>query len=213
MGYLRGRVAPGNPSAGYNLRGSKPTKNATRKPTLKNKVDRLERSVAKLKPELQEYDVDRQLTSAVVFNNNDDFDISDSLKDNASFRDWVTGDKWVNKLLTMQFTSLSAGISRVRVIVYTPKRAGNIGYSNGTNVFTHQPDMTAFKVYYDNTFIPNSSASFLHEKIEVPIRSVTSYNSEDDILDRNNIRIVFLWSSTAAGANLEYTANLYYHNK
>jgi hypothetical protein len=178
------------------LRGTKKTP-IRKAPSLANKVAALSAQVSKNKPEIQQFKFTAEPTT-VVGSNDIDTDVSRVLVDNADFRDSVTGDKWYNKQLRVHVTGTS-DIPRLRLIVYVPLRAGTLvmtGFAN--NPFDFIPDRTAWRVLYDRNYTSPNTAVGASGGVYLNLRSLmTIYNSDADVIDRNNIRVKLVYTSMA----------------
>jgi len=182
---------------GY-LRGTKAFQ-SRRAPTLANKVDRLSRQVNRQKPEKIHF-INNTNVGHVVGHKTFEADVTRVFIDSTRFRDDITGDKWYNHSLDLRI-KFDAPINALRVIIYTPKRSGttSAGLTTGFSNFNTPLDPTAFVVHSDRAYNPgyNSAQPFL--KMYTKLNSLTQYNSETDTIDRNNIRIAFLYDASATG--------------
>lgn len=187
----------------YNLRGSssKYRLRVYRPPTLKNRVDTLARKVAAQKPEIQYYDEAQLISFAGAGFSVTDIDATRELIDNASFRDYITGDKWKNLGLYVRCAGTGLNVTRLRILVYTPKRAGTSNFPalTGASIFTQIPDPTAFTTHSDYTWDANDPIGSLTVQSQTSLKMITQYNSEADIVDRNGVRIWIARESSGVG--------------
>jgi len=201
-----------NMARGY-LRGTKAFQ-ARRAPTLANKVTRLERQVNRQKPErIHSIKALIKNTPLAQF----DFievDVTRELINNTPFfRENITGDKWYNHFLQFKL-HFNTSIQGYRIIIYTPKRSGSTTAGLGANSasWTAILDPTAFQVHLDryyNSPHTNSEPKATHS---VRLNSLTQFNSEVNIIDRNNVRVFVLWETKSAG-DLRYEWDLTVTNK
>jgi len=200
-----------NMARGY-LRGTKAFQ-SRRAPTLVNKVNRLERQVNRQKPETIHW------IDSAIFNNPTasfafvDFDVTRLFIDDTRFRDDITGDKWYQHSLKLKL-HFNVPIQGLRVVIYTPKRSGttNSGLAANSVSWTAILDPTAFKVHLDRYYNSTNTSDEPKLNIFTTVKSLCQYNSEVDIIDRNNIRVAFLWETKAAG-DLRYSWDLTVTNK
>lgn len=197
MGYLRGSNGGINTSTSY-LRGSKQPPRRGSPTTLANKVKRLERKVAQLKPSIEDFRFTQQLTTATGVNTAN-IDITRDLIDASAFRDKILGDEWYNRELVFCIQATSAAITRLRCMVYIPTRAGTTVFVPVSGYeYVSTPDSIAFKVLSDTYHAAPFSASPLIAKVQVNLRSIlTKYNSDGDNIDRNAFQVQLVWTSTA----------------
>ena len=200
-----------NMARGY-LRGTKAFQ-SRRAPTLINKVNRLERQVNRQKPEKIHF------IDSAIFNNPTasyafvDFDVTRLFINDTRFRDDIMGDKWYNHSLKLKL-HFNTAIEGLRIVVYTPKRSGTTNSGLGANSVSWSAilDPTAFQVHLDRYY--NSAYINSEPKLGYfcKIKSLCQYNSEVDIIDRNNIRVALLWETKSAG-DLRYDWDLTVSNK
>lgn len=185
MGYLRG----------FQSSYTKPTPYRSL-PPLSARLKRLERQVNRQKPELQEYRVNRSTASSAGVAVND-FDVTEDLIGHASFRDRISGDRWINKQLRVTLDGASNALSKVRIVIYSPTRASSVFIPPTGFEFTQHPDHTAYRVFADRTFVKPHSTAFLTAKLVASLRNFeTLYNTDGTTEDRNTIRVCLIWRST-----------------
>lgn len=187
-----------------------------RSPTLANKLAKLEREVKRSKPELQHFIKSGFITWSSAGVLSTQLAATRELINDASFRDQVTGDKWVNANLMVKLAATSASVQRLRVVVYCHKRAGTTtyGFTNTTSNFRDILDPTAIDVIGDYMVENQSSNSPILRSFRLPLRMrQTQYNSGADTIDRNAVQIAIIGESTATGIQLYYAYKLSFYNK
>jgi len=181
-------------------------------PTLANKLKKLERQVAKNKPELLQFRYNDTIANTVVGTNVFNIDISDDLTKWGSFRDNVTGDKWVNRQIHLNcFTEIDL-IECARLVVYMPKNAFSIWSPSTGFEFVDQPDISAFKVLHDKIVYPNSSlidtvnggGSRFSCHAKVNMNNTTVWNSSSGNFEKNRLRAVLIYSTPQDVANIQF---------
>lgn len=194
------------------LRGTKAFR-ARRSPTLVNKVERIQRQLNRQRPEKIHWINSDSINVPSAQIKHYDVDLTRSLINSTRFRDDITGDKWYNHSCNLRL-KFNSPILNLRVLVYTPKRSGIVtaNLSNSSADYTSILDPTAFIVYLDRYY--NASYNGVEPALNFycNCKSMTSYNSEEDVLDRNNIRICFIWEAATAG-DLYYQSHLTITNK
>lgn len=139
MPYLRGTLAKYNKPRGA-------TKYAT-----DYAVRALQRKVAGMEPELQQYKLIRPTAGfAAGAYNQVRYDITDELANVADRAERITGDSWKNKFLKFRFhinTNLNEG-GWIRFIVLRPKKAGTTFNIAEGDIL----DPNQITVFYDKTF-------------------------------------------------------------
>lgn len=183
-------------------------------PTLYNKVQALERKVNKQKPEIQSHQKASFVDSIGASGHSLDLSVTRELISDANFRTWITGDKWYNDRLSFKFFCDNPNVHGLRVVIYVPTRAATtvVGWPGGYGNLTYIPDPTGYLVLFDRIFNNPSSDRFGGQG-QVSLRQLmTIYNSEADVIDRNTIRLCYLWY---AGANttIHYSYDHRFHNK
>lgn len=215
-GGLRGKVDPDVNSRPSSL--SRPSVSLRRPPTVYNRIKRLENTVNRIKPELQEFKSGRVTLSSVnaLYGNDTDFSIVNNLRDSADFREKVLGDKWMSKGLLLRWFNDDGNVYVNRVVVYMPVRAGNSNTWDPANnaEFVENPDMTAFKVLYDQTYTQRYALEYIHGKIYIPINRITAINSDsqNETVDKGQIRVKMYWGSASTTTNMEYAYSYFFHN-
>mgnify|MGYP000608867388 CR=1 FL=1 len=199
-----------NMARGY-LRGTKAFQ-SRRAPTLSNKVTRLERQVNRQRPEKIHW-IDSTNTFHALGQKSIDFDVTRLFINSTRFRDDITGDKWYNHSIDLRL-KFDTPINGLRVVIYTPKRSGTTtaGLTTGYTSFTAPLDPTAFIVHLDRAINSNYNSEYPFLRFYAKLNSLTQYNSEADILDRNNIRVAILYEASNAG-NIYYSWDLMVTNK
>jgi len=200
-----------NMARGY-LRGTKAFR-SRKAPTLANKVNRLERQVNRQKPEKIHHIDSALVTVPTAQFAHVDKDITRNFVDSTRFRDDITGDKWYNHSLKLKL-HFNSPIFGLRIVIYTPKRSGttNAGLSASSASWTAILDPTAFIVHLDRYYNAPDINSEPKLGYYVNLKSLCQYNSEVDIIDRNNVRVSILWEAKAAG-DLRYDWDLAVTNK
>lgn len=199
MGLRGARNQPGPmASGGPYLRGSLMGIRTYKKPTLTNKVARLERQVASQKPELHQYPNAYTANSSGSGFNFLDRNITRDFIDSSNFRDNVNGDRFRQRGLKIYLHGLSGAVFNFRVVVYVNRRAS-------TTTFTPTSigqiyDITATDLLYDQPFQKLYNAGQMLHKVYVPMNRICMYNSDSDIIDKNGIRIVVMWQTTSGAA-------------
>lgn len=126
-------------------------------------------------------------------------DITALLTQGTKFRSNIIGDKFVNKWLKLRINTGPQDVKAMRVVVYSSLLADTIfspTQANGSGIVTC-PDPGAFFVFYDR-FLQNESAlNYQCENVWIPLRNImTTYNGSNNTLERNPIRILFMWETT-----------------
>lgn len=199
---------------GY-LRGTRAMiKYGPRPPTLRNKVARLERVVARARPERQTYTDGNNTASISAGYGSVDVDLTNEFISSAGFREKITGDKWYNEALKFMFYTSNGQINHVRVVVYKHNRpSGAISWGTSTASFTLLPDPSAVTIYYDRTFTQIASAATqIHGYGFCRCRNQTIYNSDSNVIENNAIRIAFIYNADGA-AEIRWSAELRVRNK
>lgn len=171
-----------------------------KRPTLAGKVKRLEYEVRKIAPEKQYFlhpETFNQIAGGIYVS---DLAITREFVDAAVFRNFITGDKWRNHWIEIQFKP-NVYVDCIRCVVYCAKRGGTSlnTWGTGTGAFVNQPDPTGFTLYADRTFRPPHGTSEPHYRMSVRLNNLTEYNSEADVIDRNNVRVAFIYEMASAG--------------
>lgn len=198
------------------LRGSlKYAPNRGVSPTLYNKIQALERKINKQKPEIQSHQKASFVSTASGGAHSLDLSVTRELISDANFRSWITGDKWYNDRFKFKFFTDDTTFHGMRVVVYAPTRAATtvVGWPGGYGNFTYIPDPTGYMVLYDKIFNTPATDTRFGGQASLSLRQLmTIYNSEADVIDRNTIRIAFLWFDTSA-STLHYSYDHHFHNK
>lgn len=183
-------------------------------PTLKNQVQRLERQVARNRPERQYFTDGTNTSSFSLGYSSVDTDITSELVGSAGFRNKITGDKWMNESLKFMFYTSNGQINHVRVVIYSHKRPGaSVSWGTGISSLNLLPDPSAVKIYYDRTFNQVASASTqIHGQGFALCKSLTLYNSDSGTIERNAIRIAFIVDSDGS-CDVAWSAELALRNK
>lgn len=181
--------------------------------TLRNEVLALKRQVNMQKPETQYFRATGYLTNSTTNVTLHNFNVTDSLINATDFRDNITGDRWRNKYLIINFTAINS--ARCRLLVYSPRKAGNtFGLSGGATDFVVCLDPTAFWVMKDINFGKKQGTEDTTRTVRIPLSNlVTEYNSQNDIIERGEIRIAIVSKAYTAGDQVaELGYNLVYSN-
>jgi len=113
------------------------------------------------------------------------------------FRDYVTGDKYINNWLRLNFL-VQQNISAFRFVVYTPKKTTTdfLPSPTTTSDLTIVPDPAAFTVWHDEYINPpdtfNSDCG-IRRTINLR-RLMTIYNESSSVLERGEVK---LWVGVA----------------
>lgn len=208
MGYLRGTTAPKS-KATMSTRSP-----GSRRATLANKVTALERKVNRMKPEIQQLNIAQTVAAGATGVQQHNVDITRRLVDDASFRDNITGDKWVNRSLILRVNALSPGIARMRLVVYRQNRESGPVWSPAAGFeFTESPDMSEFKVMTDRIITQDSATGILYLTFKVPLNITTTYDSGDDVITKNKVKTALIYTTTGVGGVIAANHELLYSNK
>lgn len=197
MGYLRGSLGGTNTVKNGYLRGTKSNSNNARPPTLSNKVKKLEREVGRLKPTLEDFRWNNTFVT-VIGKSIHNLTVTEDIKDDADFRKKLLGDEWYNKQITCCFGATSANITRARIIIYSPKRGGSAAFAPSTGYeFVQVPDNTAWTVFSDTLHVAYTTNQPLTARVQASLKNYkTQYNSDGNIVERNNIKIYLVYQAT-----------------
>lgn len=213
-GGLRGKLDPD-----VNSRPSRmlsPSVSLRRPPTLNNRLQRLEHKVNRIKPEIQEFRVNRTTLTSLnaLYSNEVDFSPTENLRDDSTFRDRVTGDKWMSKGLLLRWFNDDGQVYVNRVVIYMPSRAGSSWAASTNGNYSDIPDSTAFKVLFDQTYTQKFALEYLNGKIYIPINRICMVNSDGtgDPIDKGNLRVKMYWGSGVGTTNMEYAYSYFFHN-
>lgn len=188
---------------------------AAGRPTLQNQVDALKVQVGKNRAETQYYRGSGVHTSGGTAGATEITNIvpTTNLVASGTFRDKVTGDKWVNKFLKLRFVSTD-DCQVLRVIVYFPKRAGT-RFAPSSFRLTEIPDPSAFWVLRDQTFTQKDASGRMNAEMMIGLRGkMTLYDSDSALLERGELVVcVMSQGSTATTTQFNYGYELAYCNK
>jgi len=204
------------------LRGTRKRQRSTfEKPTLQNQLDTLRRQVNKNKPETQYFRIKGNWTSTGTSTQQFSHNVTESLLSSSDFRDNVTGDVWSNLRLDYR-TQLTPDSTQYRVIIYTPKKAGQ-RFTPPNYHFVTIPDPTAFTVWYDHSFsrdfdyVHQSGTKRPHQFINKKLNlrgMLTKNNSETSTIEKGELIITIIYDpQTNAELQGDYAYMLTYANK
>ena len=109
------------------LRGTRSKQSASvwgKRQTLQNQITALKSQVNRQKPETQYYFTDGVITTTDGNDLISHHSVTDTLINDASFRNQVTGDRWANQALNLRSYLTSDNI-QCRILVYVPKVPGD----------------------------------------------------------------------------------------
>lgn len=200
MGGLRGYRGTNGVTSSY-LRGAKVQVN--KKPTLQNKVAKIERQISKLKPEVIQHINNENIVSTGFGTKVVTLDCTRDLIDWTEFRDKITGDRWYNKGLQFRIMSVSSNVSAIRVVVYVPARPSAVFSPTAGYQLVEVPGQVPFKVLSDHLVTSDvNQFSFMTNYISLG-NSLTEYNSTANIIDKNHVKIAVIWDSTSSASTLD----------
>lgn len=205
MAYLRGSKYP--------VVVSRPWR--SKAPSLKNKVEALERKVNRQQPERQYFHYNSN-TPLLTGWNFLDVSVTDLLIAAAGFRDSVTGDQWKNAYLRVNIISTNQNLTNLRMVCYTHRRAGTAAYNfpGSINSFIDGLDPTQITVYSDRHHSNlQTNLDLMQAYFFIPLKyCMTEYNSETATVEKNNIRVAFSMFTNAV-SQMNYEFQLCYYNK
>lgn len=204
MGLRGYRTNVGASSApGPYLRGSKKVTAVGKQADLRNKVNRLERQVARLKPEVIQYVHNENCNSTGVGWNQVTLDVTRDLITWANFRDNIDGDKWHNLAIQIRIWAANASISTIRLVCYIPTRAAAVWTPSTGFSAVEIPDKTAFKVLSD-VLVTHDIDQYGFQTQYVNLgKALTYYNSDADVIDRNHIKVAIVWETGSVASVLD----------
>lgn len=185
-----------------------------KKPSLSGKIYQLERRLNRQKPELQYFikPNTNNIQPSLVGVNVEDYAITREQIDSATFRDTVLGDKWTLRHLHFRFIAENF-VPKVRVIVYLPRRAGSTS-ATGTSNFTSPLDPVVFDILYDQVWTQSSAGTDITGTVNVRMNRQVYYNSEQNIIDRNSLRVRLIWEQDNNSApRISHAYRLTFQNK
>lgn len=194
--------------------------NAPRPPTLQNQITSLRRQVNKNRAETLYHrsfgSINSNPGGGLLLTN---LLPTDNLITSGSFRDNVTGDRWVNKVLKLRFY-VEPDCNKFRVVMYIPKKAGNRFTPSN---FCAIPDPSAFTVHRDFLMNTNDrddinrSDTRLSYSPNINFKSRQSvYNSDSGILERGELVVLIMTDGVdilGGKKQYEYGYQLVYSNK
>lgn len=202
---------------GGNLRG---TKYVVAGPSLNTKVKRLERLVARQKPETRYFHKNDKTYATILGVNSYEFDLASDLTGWTLFRDNVSGDAWHNLYMKLSLACATAATQRVRIVVYSPKRANvsatSYSPTNSLAAFTHVYDPSNVRILYDKVFVPSSGANPLtldNIRIRLGYNSIFNSSLTPGVLTDGNIYVRFTFQSTVAAETNRASVLLAFHDK
>lgn len=170
-------------------------------PTIRNELDRLKRKVARNSPSPNFFQRTTTLNEATSGYHHENVNVSEIFTNDASYRDYITGDTYANRWLKFHYTSGSSSLGQFRLIVYSPKVASTeFNPSDSPSGFVTQLDPSAFTVFYDSMKVNPNSIQPLHFSQFVSLRNIiTEYNGSSSIMEKGNIRVCCIWDNTNSG--------------
>lgn len=184
-----------------------------KRPTYQNQIDALKVQVGKNKPETQYFRAAGNHTSSATAVEITNLLPTGSLIAATSFRDRVTGDKWVNKFLKMRFVATD-DCEAMRVIVYFPKKTGT-RFAPSSFALTDIPDPSAFWILRDSTYTEKDASGRFNFEMAIPLRGKhTLYDSDSTNIERGELVIcVMSQGRTASTLQYNYGYELGFSNK
>lgn len=152
------------------------------------------------------------LTSTVAPDNRHDVNITNVFTSSAIFDEYILGDRFNNKHLTVKWATESAAIPQLRLIIYRSKKAGNV-IGSLPNSYVDLVDQAAFMIYWDKVYQPNSGSSLMSDQVNIPLNFQTLVNRAGPNIEQGELRMLFVWRSTTAEQNLDYNYRLIVQNK
>lgn len=191
------------------LRGTLSRKGTAAKPkTLKNEIELLKRRVSSITPRRIYFREPKPILGAgspgYLYR---EWSLTSDFIANDDFRTDINGDRWKNHWVKLMYTAESPAVTQLRVIVYSPKKAGApFTPQLDSEGFTTPPDPSAFTVYYDNFVVNGNSFNPLYFKRLVKLNFSTLYNSSSKVLEKGDVRIlVFFDNDQSLGGGHMYT--------
>lgn len=173
-----------------------------KRPTYQNQIDALKVQVGKNKPELQYFRTAGGHTSTGIATDIVNLLPTGSLIGASTFRDRVTGDKWVNKFLKLRFVATD-DCQVMRVIVYFPKKTGT-RFAPSLYPLTDIPDPSAFWVLRDSTFTEKDASGRFNMEMNIGLRGKqTLYDSDSTNIERGEL-VVCVMSQGATASTTQY---------
>lgn len=186
--------------------------------TLQNQITALKAQVSKQKPETQYYLNDVVVSTTDGNDKIQHFSVTGALKDDPTFRNYVTGDRWVNTALHLS-SYITSDNMQSRIVVYVPKTPGDRFSPVGDTIFTEFPDPNRFWVLSDKLVDrPDRTGNSGNQAIRqyCNLRGmITEYSSLDDDIHKGEVVITFLVNGSSATGNIQLKngSKLIFYNK
>jgi hypothetical protein len=181
-------------------------------PTLQNQISQLKAQVSSQKPETQYFRISNTISSSGTSDAQVNLLVTDSLLNDPSFRDNVTGDRWTN--LSLDFNAyIFPDCTKARFLIYVPKKAGQ-RFVPTTEQYVQHPDPSAFWVLSDDriNFETDSRNTSYHKRVNLR-KLKTVFNSSSSVLERGEVVMAIMYDPTTSSVNqMQYAYQLNYHN-
>jgi len=204
MGYLRGsNKAPAYKS---NVLIAKP-------PSLAGKLKSLERRVARQAPEIRYWPEDQDILNGTTISSHD-IALSTLFAASTNFRDNVSGDKWHNLALRLNFGAETVALDRVRIIVYKSNRVSSFlpAAVNTALDFTRHYEPNDFTFYYDSTF-NTAYDTHLNLSRNIKLGFDTTFDDVNITKGLLRVRITMEVNSLVGARHARLSTNLVFQDK
>lgn len=197
--------------------------NSTR-PVLTNKTDenavniyRLRRMVLAQRPQISNWPDTATVNCTAVSVTPIDYNLTNRFVTSTgagSYNDLVLGDKFRNIKSHFRF-DYSIGMSRVRVVLYWSKKAGNTCLIND---YTTIADPTAFTVVYDQTWSPQGASANVCNTVKSAVINhrgkITNYNESSSIIEQGELHLrIIAENPTSSNQTFIWVHRFYLRNK
>lgn len=169
----------------YNSTAATPSKN-------KEEIKKLRRIVISNRPQISNWPDTATMNCSAVSVTPLDYNLTNRFVSSTgagSYNDVVLGDKFRNIKSHFRF-DYSIGMSRVRVVVYWAKKAGNTCLIND---FTTIADPTAFTVVYDQTWSPQGASATICNTVKAAMINhrgkITNYNESSGVIEQGELHL------------------------
>lgn len=193
MGYLRGGAT--YPRSSY-LRGTMSSwakgRGSYSKPTLENRLKRLQREVLKHKPSVEEFTDATTITHTGPGYLSNTYTITQDTKDDVDFRNKINGQDFLNRRLKVRLQG-AIGIDGVRVIIYVPNDP-NDSFTPGASSagMTVIPSFKKHKVLYDGMMTVHDYNLKPFQWIDINLRDALTRLAENGDVEKCNIKMTVI---------------------
>lgn len=120
-----------------------------------------------------------------------EWSVTDLFVADSNFRNDINGDRWKNHWLKLKYSSDTAAVLQVRLIVYSPKIAGaSFNPTPDIAGFNLPLDPTAFTVYYDKHINNPNAINPYHFDRWVKLNMSSLYNGSSGVLEKGDVRVM-----------------------